>query len=184
MITINEKLIVTKQINEVMCRYAKKVLLKDFLLKFSFQKNTLYRNQLQEDDINPLLVSLNYHEGFMYENFLLEVEKFISDYLNKTEENNLIALYFLTINENFANYVVDFENTDEVELIANQDDFDELLGRELAYKIYEPDATGLTEELEEQLKDYISTLAVEIDLSEIDEYSVENIIEAIEIMIR
>ena len=36
MITIDEQLKVTKQLNTIACRYAQKVLLKDFLLKFTF----------------------------------------------------------------------------------------------------------------------------------------------------
>ena len=39
MITISEHLIVTKELNEVVCRYAQKVLLKDFLLQFTFPKS-------------------------------------------------------------------------------------------------------------------------------------------------
>lgn len=183
MITINEKLFVTKQINQVICRYAKKILIKDLLLKFSFNTNGNKLTDFESDDINPLLETLNFNDGIIDIDHLEEVEDFISNFIKPLDENDLIALYFLTINENFSIHVVDFENTDDVELITDQDYFDEQLGRELAYKIYEPDATGLTEELEEQLKNYISTLSVEIDLSEIDEYTVEQILETIETMV-
>ncbi|MBD3725254.1 MAG: hypothetical protein IE891_10895 [Flavobacteriaceae bacterium] len=58
MITVDEKLIVTKQINEVLCRYAKRNLINEFLFSFSFPKCSKESSKLKAKDINPLLVTI------------------------------------------------------------------------------------------------------------------------------
>ena len=58
MITISEHLIVTKELNEVVCRYAQKVLLKDFLLQFTFPKSRNGKIKITTNNINSLLEEL------------------------------------------------------------------------------------------------------------------------------
>ena len=52
-------------------------------------------------------------------------------------------------------------------------------GRELAYKIYELEASDLDSDLEELLKSNISNFSNELDLSLIDKYTVKHILETI-----
>ncbi|MBD3724370.1 MAG: hypothetical protein IE891_06205 [Flavobacteriaceae bacterium] len=66
MITVDEKLIVTKQINEVLCRYAKRNLIKEFLFTFSFPNCSKENLKLKPKNINPLLETINYYQGDIY----------------------------------------------------------------------------------------------------------------------
>lgn len=179
MITVDENLIVTRQVNEIMCRYAKKVLIKNFILKFSFQKQVVNFNELQMDDINPLLETLNFCQGNINIDVFTDVNEYVLNYIKQLDENDLVALYFFTINKNFFIYLNGFENDKGFEIKNDCDKFDIQLGRELAYRIYEPEATNLNQDLEDLLRNTISTFTNEIDLSEIDEYSVEHILEII-----
>ena len=77
MITISEHLIVTKELNEVVCRYAQKVLLKDFLTKFSFPDCSKNENEYDTDDINSQLETLSLHQG----DFHPETESFTVDFI-------------------------------------------------------------------------------------------------------
>lgn len=47
MITFSEHLIVTKELNNAVCRYAQKVLLKEFLLDFTFLKKEKGKEKLR-----------------------------------------------------------------------------------------------------------------------------------------
>ena len=62
----------------------------------------------------------------------------------------------------------------------DEDSIDKEFGRELAYKIYNPKASGLDEDLNELLQNEISSFADDVDLSEIDENTIEHILETIE----
>lgn len=62
----------------------------------------------------------------------------------------------------------------------DEDSIDKEFGRELAYKIYNPKASGLDEDLNELLQNEISSFADDVDLSEIDENAIEHILETIE----
>ena len=80
MITVDEKLIVTKQINEVLCRYAKRNLIKEFLFTFSFPNCS----KLKPKNINPLLETIYYYQGEIYPDTLEEVENYIKTFLNES----------------------------------------------------------------------------------------------------
>lgn len=54
MITVKQDLIITKQVFKVVCDYAKKVLLKDFILKFSFQKTIFFKTEIKKSEINAV----------------------------------------------------------------------------------------------------------------------------------
>lgn len=175
MLTVNEKLIVTKQVNEVMCRYANKILIRKFLFDFTFPEGTT-------SEINPTLQTLSYYQGDYDPDTELEALNYIHNFIEGMDDNDLTALYYLTINENIFKYCDDFENN-EGYFIKNEEIFDKKLGRDLAYKIYEPEASGLKEDLVEMLKNKISNFSGEFDLSEIDDDTIEHILETIEMKV-
>lgn len=53
MITFSEHLIVTKELNNVVCRYAQKVLLKEFFLDFTFLKNEKGKRKIKTKILIP-----------------------------------------------------------------------------------------------------------------------------------
>ncbi|WP_209406424.1 hypothetical protein [Pseudozobellia sp. WGM2] len=59
--------------------------------------------------------------------------------------------------------------------------FDEEFGRSLAYIIYDPNASGLEADTIEELKVLLCNFASEFDLSVIDEFTLEEIVEVIDI---
>lgn len=180
MITVDEKLIVTKQINEVLCRYAKRNLLKDFLFSFSFPNCSKVNSKLKPKNINPLLETIYYYQGEIYPDTLEEVKRYINAFLSKLEENDLTALQFFTLNENYLNHIDGFENEDDSKY--TKEDFEEKLGRYFAHKLYEPEENGLKEEMQELLQNQISRLANEIDLSILNKEAISEIIYVIDII--
>jgi hypothetical protein len=62
----------------------------------------------------------------------------------------------------------------------DDDLIDKEFGRELAYKIYNPKASGLDEDVNELLQYKISSFADDVELSEMDESTIEHILETIE----
>lgn len=179
MITVKQNLIITKQVFKVVCDYAKKVLLKDFILEFSFQKPIIFHTEIMKSEINPVLESLNFNQGEMVFDDLESVNDYIREYIEQLEESDLHALYFLTFKENYIKYCQDFEDNEGEEFTDNDEDFYMKLGRELAYKIYEPEESDLDSDLEELLKTNISNFSDELDLSEINKYTVKHILEVI-----
>ena len=151
MITIKEKLKVTDKINQIICRYARKVLLKDFVLGFTFQKKISFYTQIKKSEINPLLISLNHYQGEMYGDALEEVEEYISKFIKDLDESDLQALFFLTFDKNYDYYSDDFENNEGHEIKHDEEKFIAKFGRELAYKIYEPKASQLEDDLKIKL---------------------------------
>lgn len=178
MITFSEHLIVTKELNNVVCRYAQKVLLKEFLLDFTFLKSEKGKRKIKTKNINPLLEELSSHQGDIYGDEELEILEFINGFISKLDKNDKTALYFLTLNENYLIYYDDFLANEGADL--DEDLIDKEFGRELAYKIYNPKASELDEDLNELLQNKISSFADDLDLSEIDESSIEQIFETIE----
>ena len=124
-------------------------------------------------------------------------------FISKLDQNDKTAIYFLALNENYLVYYDDFVANEGANLnedlidkefgrelaykIYNpkasgldEDLIDKEFGRELAYKIYNPRVSGLDEDLNELLQNEISSFADDLDLSEIDESSLEQILETIE----
>ncbi|MDK2772904.1 MAG: hypothetical protein KYX68_11865 [Flavobacterium sp.] len=180
MITVDEKLIVTKQINEVLCRYAKRNLLKEFLFSFSFPNCSKANSKLKPKNINPLLETIYYYQGEIYPDTLEEVERYINAFLSELDENDLTALQFFTLNENYLNHIDEFENEDNTKY--TKEEFEIKLGRYFAQKLYKPNESGLNEEVQELLQNQISRLANEIDLSVINKESISEILHVIDIM--
>ena len=178
MITFSEHLIVTKELNKVVCRYAQKVLLKEFFLDFTFLKNEKGKRKIKMKNINPLLEELSSHQGDIYGDEELDILEFINGFVFKLDQNDKTALYFLVLNENYLIYYDDFVANEGADL--DEGSIDKEFGRELAYKIYNPKASGLDEDLNELLQNEISSFADDVDLSEIDENTIEHILETIE----
>lgn len=178
MITISEHLIVTKELNEVVCRYAQKVLLKDFLLQFTFPKSRNGKIKITTNNINSLLEELSANQGDIFGEEVLDVLDFIDDYSSKLDQNDKTALYFLVLNENYGNYFDDFLDNLESEL--DKESLYIAFGRQLARKIYNPKFSGLDIDLKDFLQNKISSYADDVDLSHINKYTIEHILEAIE----
>lgn len=179
MITVKQDLIITKQVFKVVCDYAKKVLLKDFILKFSFQKTIFFKTEIKKSEINAVWESLNFNQGEMVYEDLESVHDYIQEYIEQLEESDLHALYFLTFNENYTKYCQDFEDNEGEEFTDNDENFYLKFGRELAYKIYEPEESDLDSDLEELLKTNISNFSDALDLSKNDKYTENHLLEVI-----
>ena len=180
MITVDEKLIVTKQINEVLCSYAKRNLIKEFLFTFSFPNCSKENSKLKAKDINPLLETIYYYQGDIYPDTLEEVENYINAFLSEQDENDLTALQFFTLNENYLNYIDEFEEEDNTKY--TKEEFEIKLGRYFAHKLYEPEKNGLSEEVQEMLQNQISRLTNEIDLSVLNKETISEILHTIDII--
>lgn len=70
--------------------------------------------------------------------------------VSSLDENDLMTLYYFTINENFQNYIDNFETTEGADL-KTEEEFNFCLNRALTYKIEEPEVSGLYDEFEELL---------------------------------
>lgn len=91
MITVKQDLIITKQVFKVVCDYAKKVLLKDFILIFSFQKTIFFKTEIKKSEINAVWESLNFNQGEMVYEDLESVHDYIQEYIEQLEESDLHA---------------------------------------------------------------------------------------------
>lgn len=110
---------------------------------------------------------------------LESVHDYIQEYIEQLEESDLHALYFLTFNENYTKYCQDFEDNEGEEFTDNDENFYLKFGRELAYKIYEPEESDLDSDLEELLKTNISNFSDALNLSKIDKYTENHLLEVI-----
>lgn len=151
---------------------------KRILTWFYISQKGKRKRKIKTKNINPLLEELSSHQGDIYGDEELDISEFITEFVSKLDDNDKTALYFLALNENYLVYYDDFLTNEGADL--NEDLIDKEFGRELAYKIYNPKASGLDEDLNELLQNEISSFADDIDLSEIDENSIEHILETIE----
>lgn len=148
--------------------YFQKIVLPKLLIEFSFGP------QSNNKAITDLFESVNYY-GF---NLPYEIELALFEMLwhfkNNLEKEDCTALYFWGVNKKYLHYLEDFEYDDDT---CSEQEFDEDFGRSLAYKIYEPNSSGLEEETIEKLKVLLCNFAGEFDLSLVDEYTYEDILE-------
>ena len=163
---------ITKDVNSATVAYFRKSVLPKLFMAFSFEP--LPDNKA----INDLFKSVNYY-GF---DLSFEIQRALSEILwrfkNNLEKDELTALYFWGLNQKYMYY---FEN-----FLGNYDtypekEFDMEFGRSLAYKIHEPYASGLEEDTIEELQLLLCNFASEFDLSLVDEYTREDILEVMEI---
>ncbi|THV60840.1 hypothetical protein EZV76_00425 [Flagellimonas alvinocaridis] len=172
MISISDKMFITKEVNLATIAYFKKIVLRKSLMDFSFGPQSNNRA------ITDLFKSVNYY-GFdlPYEIELALFER-LRRFKNNLDKEELTALYFWGVNQKYLHYLEDFEYGDDT---YSDKEFDWEFGRSLAYKIYEPNNSGLEEETMEELKVLLCNFAGEFDLSLVDEYTYEHIIEIIDL---
>lgn len=177
MITIDDKLYITKEVNEVILDYARKVVIKDLLKQFSFE-GTLKKKKKK---VSNLLETVNFYNGDISPEVKIELIDFIDSFLNKLESKETTSLYFWTINNLYLRYLENLEHTSDPSF--NQNDSEEVFnykfGRMLAYKLYEPESTELIEELFQEIENLLVVFASEFDLSLIDKYTIQHIKETI-----
>ena len=172
MITIDDQLLVTDEINAIVTDYAQQTVLKKLLMKFAFKPGH------QAQVVTDLIQSINYYGiDTAPPEIELELSAYVSSFCAALKKEERTALYFWVLNKNYLSYLEEFEynvNTfDETE-------FDQRFGRELAFKIYEPNDSGLTKDTIRALENFLINFATELDLSLVDEYTSEQILEEID----
>ncbi len=93
------------------------------------------------------------------------------------EKDELTAIHFWVLNQKYMCYLEEFECDDDT---YSEKEFDREFGRSLAHKIYEPQNSDLEHGTFEELKFFLCDFASEFDLSLLDEYTYEHIIEVID----
>ncbi|TLF45204.1 hypothetical protein [Maribacter aurantiacus] len=162
---------ITTDINAATIAYFKKSVLRKLLMSFSFE-------QSNNKAIIDLFKSIN-HYGFDLSNeYELDPFVMLMQFKNNLEEDELTALYFWGLNQKYMYY---FENFLGESDSYPEKKFDKEFGRSLAYKVYNPNASGLEEDTIEELKVLLCNFASEFDLSVIDEFTSEEIVEVIDI---
>lgn len=176
MITINDKLYITKEINNIVVRYAQAVVLRKLLLEFSFEKNS------KNKDITDLLESVNHCNGVIDVFVEEEMENIIYPFVKSLDTNETTALHFWTLNNLYLKYFQDlgYNDDDGIEIEHDDADFDFKFGRNLAHKLYEPEFTELDNDLIQELKNLLTNFASEFDLSVNDKYTRKHILETID----
>ena len=169
MITINDKLFITKEVNEIVIDFAKQIVLRKLLLKFSFDAN------VKKKEISDLIVNVNFHnENIKKSNLQVELKSLITSFLTSCNSKEIHALYFWLIDRKYMYY---FQKQLREEDDYCDETFDHDFGRELAYKLYQPEASGLDNELKNELKNFLICFASEFDFSLITKNQVNEILE-------
>lgn len=173
MITIDDKLYITKEVNKIVVNYAKYTVLRKLLTQFSF---TIYE---EKQNVSELIVAVNFYLGDLpdYQQ-QHDIMLLIIDFLNACTKEELTSLYFWLLNEKYMeyydNFKVDLEDSDDYIERFNYE-----FGRELAYKLYNPESTELKEELRKELQNLLICFASEFDFSLVNESSILEIEEMI-----
>ncbi|MDF0714562.1 hypothetical protein PY092_00250 [Muricauda sp. 334s03] len=171
LIGIGDKMFITKDINSATVAYFKKIVLRKLLIAFSFQP------QSNNEAITDLLKSVN-HYGFDLPSELeLDLYGMLMKFKNDLEKDELTALYFWGLDQKYMCYFENFLNESDT---YSEKEFDGEFGRSLAYKVYEPNASGLEEDTIEELKALLCDFAGEFDLSIVDEHTCKDILETME----
>lgn len=154
-----------------MVAYFKKIVLRKLLMGFSFEPQSNNRA------LTDLFKSVNYCGFDLPYEIELALFKMLLCFKKNLKKEESTALYFWGLNQKYLYYLEGFEYDDAV---CSETNFDEEFGRFLAYKIYEPNASGLEQETFEELKMLLFNFADEFDLSLVDEYTYENILEVMD----
>ena len=178
MITIDEKLYVTKEVNQILVKYTEQVVLKDLLLCYSFGKGK------EPKELTKLIKGVHF---FCPERPIqltaMELREFCKSFLKALSKDEQVAIYFWTLNHKYEKYL-DIEESladHELEEDAKHRVFEEKFGRELAQKIYDPKGTKFEADCIGLLFDYLFSFTDQLDLSLIDEDTIDTILEQIEI---
>lgn len=167
MITIDDKLYITKEVNRIVVKYAKTVIIRKLLLEFSYDSDT------EEKIVSSKLESTNFYNGDLNSEVEIGLKNFINFFIKRLNKEEITAMYFWTINNLYIEYI------DTIDDILNNKDskevYDFKFGRKLAHKLYEPESTELANELFSEIKKLLINYASEFDLSAIDEATFEDI---------
>ena len=177
MITIEEKLYITKEVNQIVVKYAEKIVLDDLLKTYSFvdKNDFIHLTQLIMDVYNFCPEKPNKLTSARLTEFCIQ-------FLDQLSKEDLVAVHFWTINHYYFKYLEREESIahHELEESLKNSSFEEKFGRELAQKIYDPEATELKEDCITLLVDYLFSFTDQLDLSLIDADTAPAIIERIE----
>ena len=171
MITIDDKLYITKEINNVVVSFSKKNVLRKLLMQFSFTNND------EKKHVSDLIVAVNFYLGDLpdYEQ-QHDMLLLIIDFLNACTIEEITSLYFWLLNEKYMEYYNGFKD----EADDPMETFNYKFGRELAHKLYNPESTELKDELHEELQKLLITFASEFDFSLVNESSIFEIFEMLD----
>jgi len=177
MISIDEKLYITREINQIVVDYAKKVVLKDMLFAYSFE------NKRGEKELTVLIKEVHsFCPDRPTKNSAKKLTEFVKSYLQSLSKYKKEAIYFWTLNHKYGKYLdieMSFDDND-LEVDGKNRTFDERFGRTLAGMIYNPQVTELEEDCLNLLCDYLFSFTDQLDLSLIDEYTIVTVLEQIE----
>lgn len=162
---------ITKEVNSTTVAYFKKSVLRELLMAFSFEPLS------NNSTITDLFRSVNRYGFDLPYEIRLGLFEMLWQFKNGLGKDELTALYFWGLNKKYMYYFENFLGDCDT---YSEKKFDEEFGRSLAYKIYEPKASGLEEDTFEELKVLLCNFANEFDLSLVDEYTYENILEVID----
>lgn len=162
MINIKDKLYVTKEINYIIVSYAKDKVLRKLLKQFSFNGNT--------KKISELLQIVSYYNGDAPPiDQQDEMQTLIFNFLKQLTIEELTALRYWVLNNKYSQYF------DETEIEDMGEGFDQKFGRELAYRLYEPENSQLDNDMKELLYYRLINFASEFDLSVIDKHTKQTV---------
>lgn len=166
MITIDDKLFITEDVNKIVVSYAKQVVLRKLITQFSITYSEGQKN------VSELIIAVNFYLGDLPEyQQQHDMMLLIIDFLNVCTKEELTSLYFWLLNEKYMDYYQNFE----VDLEDSDDyleRFNYKFGRELAYKLYNPESSELREDLNNELQKLLIGFASEFDFSLVDEKSI------------
>lgn len=177
MITINDQLKVTKQVNQITRSFVTRVLKRDLLYLFCFDTKAPCSHD--EKTITYRLETAWYYQGDITPELLLELQSFIYNYFKMLNEDEKMAWYYYTVNENYLNYTDEFEASNfEMNYTIEETNFQ--FGRNLAYKLNFPDYSFINE-VYSTIQSILLSFSCELDLSLINSYTSETILETIDI---
>ena len=172
MITIDDQLLVTDLINAIVIDYTQEIVLKKLLMAFSFES----RGKAQF--VGDLIQNVSYYGmDTKPPEIELELSAYLWSFFTALKKEERTALYFWVLNQKYLLYLDEFECDNET---PSENEFDRKFGRELAFKIYEPNHSGLIQDTIHELKNFLINFATELDLSLIDEHTSEEILEEID----
>ena len=163
---------ITKDVNSATIGFFKNAVLRKLLMEFSFEPES------NNGTITNLFRSVN-HYGFdlSYET-RQDLTEILWRFKNDLSKDELTALYFWGLNQKYMCYLDNFLAECNTNL---EEKFDMEFGRSLAYKIYEPMASGLEEDTIDELKLLLCNFASEFDLSLVDASTHEDILEEMDV---